>query len=217
MTVEPRRPRQIDPAVPRDLETVVLKAISRDPDRRYASARELAEDLERFLDDRPVRARRARVPERLWRWCRRNPGIASLALTVLLLLLAVAGGSTLAAFRVAKARDNEETERRRAEAHERQSHEGLVQLQITKGLQSTSPERTQQRGPRPRPGTGLSGAARIGTTCRGKRACYSGGRRKAPRCSGAQPPWVREPHRFLCPVGGSSLAATRRVMSSPSH
>jgi WD40 repeat protein/serine/threonine protein kinase len=139
---DPLRPRQLDAAVPRDLETVVLKAIARDPALRYPTASALAEDLARFLDDRPVRARRTRPPERLWRWCRRNPTLATLTGAVFVLAVTVAVGSTLVAFRMAaarddlaRARDNEESQRRRAEAHARDSHQGLVQLQITKGLQ----------------------------------------------------------------------------------
>src|SRR4029077_2884858 len=55
---EPPRPRKLDPHIPRDLETIVLKAIAKEPDRRYASADAMAEDLRRFLADRPIRARR---------------------------------------------------------------------------------------------------------------------------------------------------------------
>jgi serine/threonine protein kinase len=87
---EPATPRRFDPRIPRDLETVVLKAIAHDPGRRYATAEEMAEDLRRFLADRPVRARRSWLPERLWRWCRRNPAVASLTAVIGLLLLLVA-------------------------------------------------------------------------------------------------------------------------------
>jgi WD40 repeat protein/serine/threonine protein kinase len=132
---EPPRPRKVNPAVPRDLETVVLKAIARDPAHRYQTPAAMAEDLKRFLEDRPVRARRASLPERFWRWCRRNPGIAGLTLVVFVLSVTVAVGSSLAAWHIAAARDNEERERRRAEENARRSHQGLVHLQITKGLQ----------------------------------------------------------------------------------
>src|SRR5262249_47438114 len=74
----PPRPRSIDPAIPRDLETIVLKATARDPARRYQSAAELADDLRRYGEDRPIRARRAGVAERALRWCRRNPTVAAL-------------------------------------------------------------------------------------------------------------------------------------------
>jgi serine/threonine protein kinase len=86
-------PRRLNPHIPRDLETIVLKAIDRDPSRRYSSARAMAEDLEAFLDDRPIRARRESAPERAWRWARRNPAVASLSCcTFAALLLAAALG-----------------------------------------------------------------------------------------------------------------------------
>src|SRR5262249_45972465 len=94
-TQEPRPPRHINPAIPRDLETVVLKAIARDLGQRYQHAGALAEDLKRFLDNRPIRARRASVSERLWRWSRRNPAVASLTAAVAALLLMAAVGSSV--------------------------------------------------------------------------------------------------------------------------
>ncbi|HEY1380829.1 MAG TPA: hypothetical protein VGF55_28770, partial [Gemmataceae bacterium] len=87
---QPRRPRKCDARVPQDLETLILKAIAKEPGQRYQSAGELADDLRRFLADRPVRARRSRLPERLWRWCRRNPAVATLTASVAALLVAVA-------------------------------------------------------------------------------------------------------------------------------
>src|SRR5438477_657912 len=74
----PPRPRKVNSEVPRDLETIVLKAIERSPAERYQSAEELAEDLGRFLEDRPPRARRRSPAERAWRWARRNPVMAGL-------------------------------------------------------------------------------------------------------------------------------------------
>jgi serine/threonine protein kinase/WD40 repeat protein len=96
-TQEPPRPRALDPRLPRDLETIVLKASDKDPARRYPTAGAMAEDLRRFLADEPVRARRVGMPERLWRWRRRNRVVASLATAVLLLVLTVAVGSSVAA------------------------------------------------------------------------------------------------------------------------
>jgi WD40 repeat protein len=84
--------RRLSPEVPRDLETIVQKAIEREPSHRYASASELAEDLRRFVDDEPIRARRASIAERLARWGRRNPAIAALAALVALLTVAVICG-----------------------------------------------------------------------------------------------------------------------------
>jgi len=75
---EPPPLRSIAPGVPRDLETVVLKAMAKDPADRYQSARELADDLARWDAGEPVRARRPGRGERAWRWARRNPAVATL-------------------------------------------------------------------------------------------------------------------------------------------
>src|SRR5262249_52948712 len=95
---EPVRPRKLNAAVPRDLETVVLKAIARDPAHRYQTPAAMAEDLKRYIEDRPIRARRVSSVERLARWARRNRGLAASLSAVALLTVAVAIGSTLAAF-----------------------------------------------------------------------------------------------------------------------
>jgi serine/threonine protein kinase/WD40 repeat protein len=68
--------RRWDRHVPRDLDTIILKASAKDPQQRYQTAEALAEDLGRFLADRPILARRASPREQLWRWCRRNPALA---------------------------------------------------------------------------------------------------------------------------------------------
>jgi serine/threonine protein kinase/WD40 repeat protein len=90
---EPRRPRQIDARIPRDLETVVLKAIAKEADRRYQTASALAEDLRRYLADRPVLARRSTTAEQVWRWCRRNPTVAILTSSVIVLLMVLLAGA----------------------------------------------------------------------------------------------------------------------------
>jgi WD40 repeat protein/tetratricopeptide (TPR) repeat protein len=86
--------RRLQPGVPRDLETVCLKCLHKAPAKRYANAAELAEDLQRFLDGVPVRARRVGRAERLWRWGRRNPVVAGLLGLVLLVFLAGFAGVT---------------------------------------------------------------------------------------------------------------------------
>jgi WD40 repeat protein/serine/threonine protein kinase len=99
---EPVPPRRLEPAIPRDLETVVLKAIARDPMHRYQRAGELAEDLRRFGEDRPVKARRVSGAERLWRWCKRNPALATLTAAVVLVLLAGTAISTFFGIQAAR-------------------------------------------------------------------------------------------------------------------
>jgi len=79
---EPRPPRQLNDKIPRDLETICLKAIAKSPARRYATARELADDLRRYQGGEPIRARPVGRIERLWHWCRRNPLAASVLLAV---------------------------------------------------------------------------------------------------------------------------------------
>lgn len=86
---EPVRPRKIDQAIPRDLETIVLKCLASEPAKRYQTAAALGADLRRFLEDKPIRARRASSVERAWRWCRRNPALAATSTLAALLLMAV--------------------------------------------------------------------------------------------------------------------------------
>jgi WD40 repeat protein len=74
---EPPSPRRSHADLPRDLETICLKCLEKQPGRRYASALDLADDLRRFQDDLPIQARPIRDWERLRRWCRRNPGLAA--------------------------------------------------------------------------------------------------------------------------------------------
>jgi serine/threonine protein kinase/WD40 repeat protein/Tfp pilus assembly protein PilF len=115
---EAPRPSRFNPALPRDLETIVLKAIERDPARRYQTAADMAADLKRFVEDRPIRARRTNNIERIWRWCRRNPGMASLASSVAVLLVTVTMGSALSAVWLHKERNNALGNLQRAERAE---------------------------------------------------------------------------------------------------
>lgn len=81
------RPRDVNENIPRDLETVALRALSPEPSNRYETADQLGDDLRRFLEDRPILARRATVAEQVWRWCRRNRAVAFWSGFALLLLL----------------------------------------------------------------------------------------------------------------------------------
>jgi len=105
---EPPKPSAHAPGVPRDLETIVLTAMTKDPTRRYASARAMAADLRNFLEHKPIQARRPNWRDRLVKWCRRNPWLAATTTLAAALLLAGSIVSTsLWLFADAKRRDAE--------------------------------------------------------------------------------------------------------------
>jgi hypothetical protein len=150
---EPVPPRALNPKVDRDLETVCLKCLRKDPARRYASALELAEDLARFRSGEPVHARPAGRLERAWRWCRRNPAVASLLAGVLVVFVGGATVSTVLAVwatRAAKeARQNAgraEKEARVARQREGQARAALAEVeevqtaQLLRGLFGAGPD-----------------------------------------------------------------------------
>lgn len=123
LNTEPVSPRLLNPSVPRDLETICLKCLEKEPGKRYGTAQMLAEEIGCFLSHEPVQARPIRNAEKLWRWCRRKPAIATLATSVAILVLTLAIGSTAASLRLEhlrrqadEARINAEQLRQRAEA-----------------------------------------------------------------------------------------------------
>jgi serine/threonine protein kinase len=139
---DPMRPSRVDRHIPRDLETVILKAVSKEPDSRYQTAEQMAEDLRRFLSDRAVTARRSTQAEQFVRWCRRNPTVASLSAAIVIMLVCgvvvlsvgnvrIRGESAakeLARLDAERARRNERSARQDAEARAeeiRQGHERL--------------------------------------------------------------------------------------------
>lgn len=103
MDEAPVSPRRINPAIEADLETICLKCLAKVPAERYPSAGALAEDLGRWLERRPIEARRTTPVEQAWRWCQREPVLAAVLGFVLLLLVAVAVGSSVAMVRIRNA------------------------------------------------------------------------------------------------------------------
>ncbi len=91
---QPPPPRRLDPRIPRDLETIVLKCINREPDKRYQSAADLERDLNRFIAGEPIAARRISTTERLVKWARRRPAVAALAVLAAVLAIVGVGGVT---------------------------------------------------------------------------------------------------------------------------
>jgi WD40 repeat protein len=124
---EPRPLRSLNDRVPRDLETVCLQAMAKEPVRRYQTAGELAVDLRRFLRGEPVQARPVNRAERLWRWSRRKPASAALAALVPLLLIGAAATATVVAVRERAAAAKMEAmagREREAAANEREARAG---------------------------------------------------------------------------------------------
>ncbi len=116
VSVDPVPPARLQPRLPRDLGVVCLKCLEKQPAQRYATALDLADDLQRFLTDRPILARPTPRWARLGRWCRRNPAPAALAGLVIVLLTALVVGSLAATVRLQEAADARLVEARLAEA-----------------------------------------------------------------------------------------------------
>ncbi len=119
---EPVSPRLLNTSVPRDLETICLKCLEKEPSRRYSTAQALAEDLNRFLRNEPILARPAGVMLKVHRWCLRNKPLAIAGTALLALLLVVAIGSPIAALRINR-------ERARAEASAKQARSEAARSQ----------------------------------------------------------------------------------------
>jgi tetratricopeptide (TPR) repeat protein len=107
---EPTPPRRLEPAISRELETIILKAMAKEPEGRYATAQELADDLRRFLDHKPIRARRPTLLERATKWSRRHRWAVVSAMVVLCLALS---GLTFALAVIWREQGRTEHERRR--------------------------------------------------------------------------------------------------------
>ncbi len=130
-TAEPPSLGRTNQAVPRDLVTIVHKAIDRNPARRYQTAALLAEDLQRFLRDEPILARRVRAPEQYLRWARRNPVIAVLGGVLTAVLVVATIASVLAAGRMAALLRQNEADRREADRQRDRAERSLYGARIT--------------------------------------------------------------------------------------
>jgi tetratricopeptide (TPR) repeat protein/tRNA A-37 threonylcarbamoyl transferase component Bud32 len=140
-SAEPIAPARLRRGLPRDLVTICLKCLEKEPDRRYATAADLAEDLRRFEAGEPIRARPVGAHERLWRWCRREPAVASMALALLAGLVGVATQWRRAELHLREALQ----EFRRAEDNGRKQDEANRALRSANARERTASGRAQER------------------------------------------------------------------------
>ncbi len=145
---EPASPRSIDPRIPLDLETIILKSLSKRASDRYESAQELADDLRRFLNLEPVKARRISLGGRLWRIARRHPGITGVSTTAAAAVLAIASIAYVRvlaerdqALRAVKAKDNALAKAEQADRQKDQALVGQFQSQAALLRNSNIPNR----------------------------------------------------------------------------
>jgi WD40 repeat protein len=124
---EPVPPRRLNGSIPRDLETICLKALAKEPARRYTTARELADDLRRFLEGEPICARSVSSFEKCWRWCRRRPLIAGLAAAVVMAVVGGLIGTSLGLVAALKAQAKERAQTQLTEQQLYDSRMNLVQ------------------------------------------------------------------------------------------
>src|SRR5262249_45905556 len=125
MHEEPVSPRRLQPGVPRDLETVCLKCLEKEPRRRFPDALALAEDLRRYRVGEPILGRRTGAPGQVVRWCRRRPGTAALVAALAVALLAGFVGVTWGYLGAERAR-RQEALAREGEAERREQVEAFL-------------------------------------------------------------------------------------------
>jgi WD40 repeat protein len=135
---EPLPPSRLVPKLPRDIETICLRCLRKEPAKRYEDAAALAEDLRRFQAGEPIVARRISGVERVWRWCRRNPVVAGLLASVGLLIVAIAIVSSVSAARLG-------VEARQAQVAERDALERLFRASFAQAKASRGSGRMGQR------------------------------------------------------------------------
>jgi hypothetical protein len=143
-TSEPVAPTQLHPGCPRDLETICLRAMSKDPTKRYSSCAAFADDLRAYLDGRPITARPVGRAEKAWRWAKRNPRVAiPSALAVAAVLAAAVLGTTFAVVFDTQKREATRLASDRQQALEQAEHSAVERQQALEQAERLAVERQQ--------------------------------------------------------------------------
>jgi tetratricopeptide (TPR) repeat protein len=150
MRQEPVPVRELQPQAPADLATICHKCLQKETHKRYASARELAEDCAAFLDGRPIRARPIGTAERAWRWCKRNPAIAWLLALVVLTVASALVGLTVLYFQAEEQRRKADSAREFAEGETRRARESAIDADNQRRRADTERDAAQQQAQRAR-------------------------------------------------------------------
>jgi tetratricopeptide (TPR) repeat protein len=139
MIEDPLPPSKLQPKLNRELETICLTCMQKEPEKRYASAQDLADELQRVLDGTPILARPITRAERLWKWCKRNPRVATLSGLAATLLLILLCGGYISAGVINRQRLAESEARTEAEANEliAKENEALAEDQADLALDAT--------------------------------------------------------------------------------
>jgi serine/threonine protein kinase/Flp pilus assembly protein TadD len=143
---DPAGPRKVNRLIPRELETIVLKCLEKEPVRRYATAAALVNDLQRYLDQKPLSATRPTLPERVVKWSRRHSGLVAAALVVFVVCSVALAASTIRVSREREANAIMAADYEREQAARRRTTDRIVGLALGKAVQLEVEAAAELRG-----------------------------------------------------------------------